>query len=104
MKYPEKTKHFGLTYKANVEHRRSRRGKDFWIIMYTRPGTLTEGWIHLPDGWQDMDRTLTAQDIYWDDKVDWKPEQLEAAKIISVVREGVYGFQPEFYIEQCEIW
>jgi len=79
MEYPKKVRHKGLTYKAEVEHRHTIGGKSFWIIMYTREGTQTEGYIHLEEDWQDMDRTLTAQDIYWEDKYDWMLGQLAAA-------------------------
>jgi len=40
-------------------------------IVYRSSGrSKTVGSITLPDGWQDMDRTWTAQDIYWKDKYD----------------------------------
>ena len=79
MKYCRSTTRKGNWFEATIEHRHSRRGKQFWIIMYTSKSTERQGYIHLPDDWQDADRTYTAQDIYWEDKYDCQIGQREAA-------------------------
>ena len=69
IKWPLKVKHNGFVYeyyptfwdKYTVHYRRS---------AHERYRDRTEGKISLPKGWQDMDRTYTAQDIYWEDKYD----------------------------------
>ncbi len=79
MKYRKTAIHNGEDFTATIERRTSRRGKEFWIIMYYSQCTGTEGYIHIEDGWQDADRTYTAQDIYWTDKYDEQAGQRKAA-------------------------
>lgn len=79
MKYPKRVKHNGLRYNAEIQRRKSRRGQHFWIIMYLSKTNSDEGYIHLPLDWQDIDRTYTFQDIYWEDKYDCRIAQLAAA-------------------------
>ncbi len=50
-----------------------------------------------------QNRIWRSVDKVYETRIDCMPGQLAAAKVISVVREGVPGFQPEFYVEQCEI-
>lgn len=79
MKYRKTTKRGRIIFTADIQHRRSRRGVNFWIIIYSNPTVKTEGYIHLPNDWQDQDRTYTAQDIYWEDKYDCRTGRLMAA-------------------------
>ena len=79
MKYRKSATHDGNWFEATIEHRTNRRRQQFWIIMYTSLSTDEQGYIHLPDDWQDADRTYTAQDIYWEDKYDCRIGQREAA-------------------------
>ncbi len=79
MEYEKTPKRDRLKYTGEIQHRTNRRGKRFWIIIYSSNCNNDEGYIHLPDDWQDADRTYTAQDIYWADKYDCKPMRLMAA-------------------------
>ena len=70
IKWPEKVIHNGFIFRPrwgsrtgyNEKSRYERSSNDFRDRSF--------GIIRLPDGWQDMDRTWTAQDIYWTDKYD----------------------------------
>ena len=79
IKYPKTVTHKGIEFKGELERRTSRRANKFTVLIYSNRFVDYDGWIHLGDGWQDMDRTVTEQDIYWDDKIDCRIMQREAA-------------------------
>lgn len=86
MKYPKSVLHKdGWRFKADIQHRTSRRKDEFWIIIYSSKNSGLEGWIHLPDDWQDVSRTYTPQDIYWDDKYDCTDGRRGAALICNAL-------------------
>ncbi|KKL12853.1 hypothetical protein LCGC14_2531620 [marine sediment metagenome] len=79
IKYPKTVIHDGIEFGGKLERRSNRRGKRFIVLIYRNRFVNYDGWIYIGEGWQDMDRTVTAQDIYWEDKVDCKLRQREAA-------------------------
>lgn len=42
-------------------------------VYYRNELTNTWGCLNLPDGWQDLERTWTGVDIFWEDKYDCMP-------------------------------
>lgn len=80
--YPNKVTHKGLIFYADEPGEgRNRRGRYYAFIGYSNLTSEITGFINLNEGWQDSDRTYTAQDIYWEDKYDCLIEQLAAAQI-----------------------
>lgn len=66
MKYPHKVKRNYIQLWSQLIH--SFFGG--WTVRYRDIDGITYGSLDLPDDWQDMDRTWTSQDIYWEDKYD----------------------------------
>ena len=81
-KWPEKVIHRGFVFRPYAV--RKRKGY-YDTVRYERSSNVsydrTFGIIRLPTGWQDMDRTWTAQDIYWTDKYDCLNERRGAVSI-----------------------
>jgi len=81
IKYPKTVIHRGWRFYPKICEGHLRYGdcvlysKEYW----GRRGAQSWGVIELKVGWQDMDRTMTAQDIYWVDKYDCRVMQREAA-------------------------
>lgn len=67
-KWPLRVKRLRETWKA-TKISKLRKG---WLVMYSKGYGRSFGRLEIPDGWQDMDRTWTSQDIFWVDKVDCK--------------------------------
>lgn len=67
--FPKKIKHCGQVIKFKDEYYDNK-------AVYYCPVCHDQGWLNL---WQDPDRTLTAQDIYWVDKYDCRPALHKAA-------------------------
>ena len=60
-----------MTFKGHVNNKNIviyRTGPVWSIMDWKKEETL--GILALQEGWQDADRTYTAQDIYWEDKYD----------------------------------
>ena len=85
MKWPEKVKRFSRLFKANFELADADEVVSDQVIYRTiithNKSSKTIGKIILPLGWQDMDRTWTFQDIYWEDKYDCLNERRGAVPI-----------------------
>ena len=82
MKWPEKVIHRDFLFRPRAV---SKRKGYYDTVRYERAGNdfrdKTFGTIRLPNGWQNMDRTWTAQDIYWTDKYDCLNERRGAVLI-----------------------
>ncbi len=73
MKYKEKIAHRTLSRGLLVFKAEKPKNTRYGIRVYYRNSrTSTWGCLELPDGWQDMDRTWTGVDIFWEDKYDCK--------------------------------
>lgn len=59
------------TYKADTPVKLVKGWRVNYIDFACSP-PYRGGHINLPDGWQDMDRTWTAQDICWINRFDCK--------------------------------
>ncbi len=71
MKYPKKALYKGIEVFASEPYEgRNRRRRYYAFIGYGNLVLGRCGYIKLEEGWQDSDRTYTAQDIYWEDKYD----------------------------------
>ncbi len=79
IKYTKKVYREGLWFYAKLHEGYDRYGD--CILYEIRDESWMDKWgvIELEVGWQDADRTYTAQDIYWVDKVDFRTMQREAA-------------------------
>lgn len=53
-------------------------------VYYNNPRTKGWGCLNLPDGWQDLERTWTGVDIFWEDKYDCKNAHGRAMQLVKV--------------------
>ena len=81
MKYEKTVVHRGMIFRGHFHKKRGlviyRPKQGF--TRYYNSNQDTIGILALGIGWQDLDRTYTFQDIYWEDKYDCQAEQREAA-------------------------
>ena len=84
MSYPKLVEHRGVTFRGYLHEQKGLviyRPTDLMAIYHHERKIL--GILALGPGWQDMDRTYTAQDIYWEDKYDCTTEQGRALLVAA---------------------
>lgn len=85
MKYPRTVRHHNTNFLGRIINYKDGTA----IIVYKNTSVrkasrhTTIGRIKLPYGWQDMDRTWTSQDIYWEDKIDYEHAHGRAMQLES---------------------